>query len=122
VVLPEGDNRWTVYLLPGTTSPTIVPLGGSHRLDMADGRITASRGFTRSCIQLSRAPSTRGAKVVGMMVTHLLDPTPTEVHVYWSLWARTPMFVATPNDEVWQIEEGRIRRADLDADAPASGS
>lgn len=35
VVLPEGDDRWAVYLLPGTTLPNVVPLGGSHRLDIA---------------------------------------------------------------------------------------
>ncbi|WP_282246978.1 hypothetical protein [Stenotrophomonas sp. PS02300] len=116
VVLPGGDDRWSVYLLPGTTSPTAVPLGGSHRLDIVGGEITASRGFTRSCIQLNRAPSTRGAKMAAMMVTHMLDATPTEAHVYWSLWARTPMVVVTGEDAIWEIENGRIRRMADDAD------
>ncbi|WP_421569430.1 hypothetical protein [Stenotrophomonas sp. PD6] len=116
VVLPEGDDRWAVYLLPGTTLPNVVPLGGSHRVDIADGKITASRGFTRSCIQLDRAPPAQRTELVGMMVTHLLDPTPTEVHVYWSLWARTPMFVGTGEDAIWKIENGRIRRVEDEDD------
>lgn len=122
VALPEGDGRWAVYLLPATTLPNVVPLGGSQRLDIADGRITASRGFTRTCIQLGRTPSKRGVTVVGMMVTHLLDPTPTEVHVYWSLWARTPMYVATTDGQLWEIRDGRIHKRDDLAQAPESGS
>lgn len=122
VVLPGGDDRWTVFLLPGTTSPTAVPLGGSHRLEIAGGQITASRGFTRSCIQLNRAPPMHGAKVAAMMVTHMLDATPTEAHVYWSLWARTPMVVVTGEDAIWEIENGRIRRIETDTDTPTAGS
>lgn len=120
VVLPQGEDRWAVYLLPGTTLPNVVPLGGSHRVDIAGGKITASRGFTRSCIQLDRAPPAQRTTVVGMMITHLLDPTPTEVHVYWSLWSRTPMFVATGEDAIWKIENGRIQRIE-DDDAVAGG-
>ena len=43
-----------------------------------------------------------------MRITHLLDPMPTEAHVHWSLWADTPMYVAT-NSGLWAIEEGRVR-------------
>jgi len=99
-----------------------VPLGGSHRLDIVGGEITASRAFTRSCIQLNRAPSTRGANVSAMMVTHMLDATPTEAHVYWSLWARTPMVVVTGEDAIWEIENGRIRRIENDADTSTAAT
>ena len=30
-----------------------------------------------------------------MMITHILDPVPTEAHVHCSLWADTPMYVST---------------------------
>lgn len=56
------------------------------------------------------------------MVTHLLDPTPTEVHVYWSLWARTPMFVATGEDAIWKIENGRIHRVEDEDDVAGAAS
>lgn len=118
VVLPEGDRRWSVYVLPATTLRYVVPLGGSHRVDIADGQITSDRGFTYTCIQLGRARSTPHGEVAAMMVTHLLDPIPTEVHVYWSLWARTPMFVATSSSAVWEIKEGRIRALDETPQAP----
>jgi len=47
------------------------------------------------------------------MITHLLDPAPTEARVFWSLWAGKPMFVATPPDgTMWKIENGGIELAE----------
>jgi len=99
----EGGG-WTAYLLPGTTKHGIVPIGGSYRLDLdaAGEKIVGQRGFTRTCIALE---SPRDA--VAIMITHLLDPVPTEVHVFWSVWARKPMYVGTSQGS-WKIENGRI--------------
>ncbi|KAF1727383.1 hypothetical protein CSC78_00750 [Pseudoxanthomonas japonensis] len=106
VVLPDlrEGGGWIAYLLPGTTKQGIVPVGGSYRLDLdATGeRILKQRGFTRSCIVLE---SPRDS--VGMMITHLLDPVPTEVHVFWSLWAGKPMYVGT-SAGLWKIEDGQV--------------
>nr|WP_298132909.1 hypothetical protein [uncultured Pseudoxanthomonas sp.] len=106
VVLPDPreGSGWIAYLLPGTTKQGIVPIGGSYRLDLdATGeRILKQRGFTRSCIVLE---SPRDS--VGMMITHLLDPMPTEVHVFWSLWAGKPMYVGT-SAGLWKIEDGQV--------------
>lgn len=105
VVLPDASEAgaWVVYLLPGTTRKNEVPIGGTYRVEVRNGAVSAQRGFTRSCIVLSRGP-----KVGAMMITHLLDPMPTEAHVHWSLWAGTPMYVAAQSG-VWAIEEGRLR-------------
>lgn len=107
VVLPgvagTGGNEWMVYLLPGTTRHDTVPLGGTYRFEVRDGAVVSQRSFTRSCIALNRGP-----KVAGMMIDHLLDPTPTEAHVHWSLWAETPMYVSTPGDLLWSIKSGVI--------------
>lgn len=106
VVLPDlrEGGGWIAYLLPGTTKQGIVPVGGSYRLDLdtTGERILKQRGFTRSCIVLE---SPRDS--VGMMITHLLDPMPTEVHVFWSLWAGKPMHVGT-SAGLWKIEDGRV--------------
>ena len=105
VVLPDESevNAWVVYLLPGTTRHDAVPIGGTYRVEVRDGAVSAQRGFTRSCITLNR-----GRDVAAMMITHILDPLPTEAHVHWSLWAGTPMYVSTEGG-VWAIEEGRLR-------------
>lgn len=110
VVLPVNDGpvkRWIVYLLPATTSEDVVPLGGTYRIETSwNGReILSHRAFTRTCIALHT-----GQRVAGLMITHLLDSTPTEAHVFWSLWAHKPMYIATPpNGTIWAIDGGKIR-------------
>lgn len=112
VVLPDPtfEGGWVVYLLPGTTSHDVVPIGGTHRIEVRDGAVAAQRGFTRSCIALNRGP-----KVAAMMISHILDPVPTEAHVHWSLWADTPMYVSTEGG-VWKIEQGQVGAVSADGD------
>jgi hypothetical protein len=108
VVLPAtgtAGRNWVVYLLPGTTKNNVVPIGGTYRMEVSGSNVTSQRGFTRTCIALQTEPGT-----VGLMITHLLDPIPTEAHVFWSLWARKPMYVATsPNGTIWVVEGSKIR-------------
>lgn len=111
VVLPGADPAgapWVVYLLPGTTDPKVVPLGGSYRYEIKDGKVAGQHAYTRSCIQLQNDPNS-----VGMMVTHLMDPLPTDVHVFLNLSTRKAMYVMTPSNGVlWSIENGKIQRAE----------
>jgi hypothetical protein len=108
VVLPAGETpgkTWVVYLLPGTTKSNVVPIGGTYRIETSGSNVTSQRGFTRTCIVLQTDP-----RAVGLMITHLLDPIPTEAHVFWSLWAKKPMYVATPpNGTVWAVEGNKIK-------------
>lgn len=106
VVLPKPDG-WQVYLLPGTTVNNVVPLGGTYRVDTdVTGRtMTASRAFTKTCIDLQKPAGTEA-----LTLSHLLDPQPTETHVFWQLWSRQPIYlVTTQNSLIWSIEKGRIR-------------
>ncbi|NVD96492.1 hypothetical protein [Massilia sp. BJB1822] len=108
VVLPGvagGERQWSVYLLPGTTRKDLVPLGGSYRVetDFSGTKLVAIHPYTRSCLQLQREPS-----AVAMMTTHLLHSVPTDVHVYWQLWSRMPLIVATQPEAVWALAEGKI--------------
>lgn len=103
VVLPEGD-RWVVYLIPGTTRNDIVPLGGTYRVTVDESKITGQRGFTRSCITLPDSPD-----AVALFVTHLMDPVPTEAHVYWSLWAKKPIHVSTTDGSIWKVDGNHIQ-------------
>ena len=106
--LPHSDapeNSWVVYLIPGTTNANVVPMGGMYRLEVNGTNIISMRGFTRSCIALQNDP-----KSVALVVSHLLDPIPTEAHVFWSTWAKKPLYIATPpNGTIWAVEGGKIR-------------
>lgn len=115
VVLPSADQsgkNWMVYLLPGTTKNNVVPIGGTYRVETSSANVVGQRGFTRTCIALQTDP-----RAVGLMITHLLDPIPTEAHVFWSLWAKKPIYVATPpNGTVWAVEGNRIRLVERKAE------
>lgn len=108
VVLPSegGISTWVVYLLPSTTEKHVVPIGGAYRVEVDNGSGEAKiRPFTRTCIQLQNEP-----KALGLIVTHLLDPVPTEVHVFWSIWAKKPIVVSTPpHGTVWLVDGASIK-------------
>lgn len=114
VVLPSAPDtieHWVVYLLPGTKRDNEVPVGGTYRMEVQGGAVTSQRAFTRSCISLPT-----GREPGALMITHLLDPVPTEAHVHWSLWAGKPIFVITPPaGTIWGIEHGAVRKMDRDA-------
>ena len=101
------DSGISVYLLPGTTDSNVVPIGGTYKVDydQKGEKLLETRGYTKSCIALQK-----DEKSVGMMITHLLDSFPTEVHVYWSLWANSPMYVGiVQNKNLWAVSEGNLR-------------
>jgi hypothetical protein len=111
VVLPSAggsENSWVVYLLPATTKNDVVPIGGTYRIAVDGANVVSQRGFTRSCIALQTDP-----RAVGLMITHLLDPIPTEAHVFWSLWAKKPIYVATPpHGSLWVVDGDKIKLAE----------
>lgn len=102
---PGSDSRWTVYMLPGTTKHDLIPMGGTYRINISGSKILAQRAFTRSCIDIQSAPNAEF-----LMITHLLDPIPTEAHVFWNLLAKKPLLVGTTeNKKLWMISNGEIK-------------
>jgi hypothetical protein len=54
---------------------------------------------------------TVGAKQrpVMLVASHLLDPVPIEIHVFWNLWSGIPLDIMTPPyGTVWGISKGHI--------------
>ena len=116
VVLPPVKlfDPVTVYLLTPQVKAGEYPAGGHYEYEISvSGDILSTRPFTRSCITLGGQPSKPGMKPVASFITHLLDPTPTEIHVYLSLWMGQPLYVGTqsPTGEtrVWAVEGDHIR-------------
>jgi hypothetical protein len=105
VVLPGADgNKWLVYLLPGTKEDNAVPFGGAYRMEISGSKVISQRVFTRSCITVPNNPDS-----VIIMVSHFLDPIPTEVHVFWSMWTKKPVYVLIqPLETLWGVGGGKI--------------
>lgn len=114
----DGDIH--VYLMASTTKAGIYPAGGHHLFvyDADGAHIKSSRAFTRGCFDLQapapdmKAPEGYGPAMMG--ITHFLDPSPTEMHVFISLNAPTPLLVLTPDEDssetplIWRVEQGSI--------------
>ena len=111
VLPPDPGGIIPVYLLTPQTVNDHYPMGGHHEIDIAaDGGIVAQRDFTRSCLTVGETDAPAGGKPVAILVTHLLDPHPTEIHVFTSLTAHQPIFVATADGALWTVAGARIAK------------
>jgi hypothetical protein len=111
VVLPDpaaGEGALRAYVL-AQAARNAIAAGGNFRMDVAaDGGIAATRGFTNTCVQLQDDP-----RAAAMVLTHLLDPQPTEIHVLVNLVAgRTLFLVTAENRKTWKIHDGAISLVD----------
>jgi len=111
VILPHAGTAGAdlVYLLTPQTQTSSIPLGGHYRAEVKHGRIVAERIFTNACLEL---PVDKGAEA--LVVSHLLDPIPTEIHIFSVFAARRPIYVITAkNERIWAAEvsggEARVR-------------
>lgn len=98
-----------VYLLTPQVEAGIYPFGGHFLFEVGpDGKASSVRGFTRSCLNLS-AVDQGGRSVAGLFITHLLDQTPTEIHVWLSLWTGKTVYVGTTAPQrVWSVDGTKI--------------
>lgn len=116
VIPPDTpDGPIDVYALSAQTQNGVFPFGGHFRATLsATGEIVSQRDFTRSCINLSTSEA-RQARAVALVITHLLDPVPTEIHVYLSIWTGMPVFVGTHDPQrVWNVTGERIELVPTD--------
>jgi len=112
VLPPQADGTTPVYFLTPQTEQGSYPFGGHYEVDVAgDGRISSTRAFTRSCIALGEPqPGDKGAPA-GVFITHLLDPHPTEIHVFEQHYVGIPVYVATTNPQtVWKVADDKIEK------------
>lgn len=114
VVLPPSapGEPTLVYVLTPQRTMAAFPFGGHYLIPVdPSGRAGAIRRFTKTCIEIGRPPDAVGSEPSALVITHLLDPIPTEIHVFSSLAARLPVFVATAETRVWIVDGTRIRLA-----------
>jgi len=95
VVPPEtAEGPIDVYQISPQSARGHYPVGGHYKTTVAaDGAIAASRGFTNACLDVAVAAPAAGAQPAPVAVTHLLDPLPTEIHVFLAIWTGHPLVV-----------------------------
>ena len=107
------DGPIDLYLLTPQVRANEYPLGGHYRFTIAaDGSVQSSREFTRACMAMDPSRGApQGARPAALMITHLLDPIPTEIHVFSSLTSQLPIYVMT-GERVWEVNGNEIRRVE----------
>ena len=112
LVLPNGtDGATSVYIMSSSVTAGLFPAGGHFRFDVAaDGKLTSARPFMNSCIDMQSKDGKGNEAVMGFL-THVLDPHPTEIHVFISRTLGMPMMIATGKDQFWLVENGKIDSA-----------
>lgn len=106
VVLPPTtpDGPIPVYFLTPQTEMKVLPFGGHYLFEVdAAGKAGTMRRFTKSCIALpTDAASPDGKSPAALIITHLLDPVPTEIHFFSAMAARKPIYVGI-KDRMWAV-------------------
>jgi hypothetical protein len=112
---PENDD-WLVWLMAATTDPNAVMMGQHYRFTISRDGSTILRqdALSRSCMTLSKsAPKDGGGRLAGLLVTQLVSNLPVETTLFLSLQHHMPFFVATPDNNVWKVDQGKIEKLDL---------
>lgn len=112
-------DGFRVYRMPVFSRQDVYPLGGYqlYEIDATGQKILSSRRFTNRCLDLDETrkldKAGKGSEPVMSLVSHLLDPQPTEIHVFASLYARRSMRVlTTTNGLSWRVADGKITLVD----------
>ena len=105
---PAPDGLIHVYLLAATDKAGQIVAGGHFRYDYSpDGKLLETRrAFTKTCINIDQ-PDEKQGEPAGLILTHLLDPTPTEIHVYLTRLHHQGIYVGTEFG-VWGVIDGDI--------------
>ena len=108
VLPPRVDGSIPVYFMSAAVENGTFPAGG-HYLYVFDaaGKLASKRPFSKSCVLIDWRDQPPKAEGAGL--SHLLDPQPTEIHVFVSLNMPGKLFViTTSNNDLWLIDHGHI--------------
>lgn len=115
VVLPtDAEGNVAVYIMTPQLENGVYPMGGHYRVDVdAVGTVRAIRPFMKSCFPLAYGQTRDGDRQVAAVLSHLLDPQPTEIHLFASYHLPVPLYVVTvDNGIVWAVAGGRIQSSE----------
>lgn len=108
VLPPRADGSMPAYVMSSAVEAGVFPAGGHYRYVFGtDGKLLSSRAFSKSCVSVDSRNVPK--KAAGFGVSHLLDPQPTEVHVFVSYNVPITLFVITQsNGNLWEVARGKV--------------
>lgn len=108
VLPPRADGSIPVYVMSSGVDPGVFPAGGHYRYVVgADGKLLSSRAFTKGCVNVDARNVPKTA--AGYGVSHILDPQPTEIHVFVSYNTTVKLFVVIEGSkDLWEVNKGKV--------------
>lgn len=108
VLPPRADGSIPAYLMSASVETGRFPAGGHFRFVFGpDGKLLSYRPFTKGCVSVEYGSVPKKAEGYG--VSHMLDPQPTEVHVFVSYNVPIKLFVITDaNRNLWEVKAGKV--------------
>lgn len=106
VLPPDADGTIAVYFLSPQVEAGTIAMGGHFRIDVgSSGEVVGARAFSLGCLGV---PKGNGARA--LVISHLLDAQPHEIHVFQQAAAAVPLVVITvKNRQLWAIDANGIR-------------
>jgi hypothetical protein len=119
---PDEKGGFLVYALATSNDPDEVVVGGHYRVTVAEnGTVKRVDALSKSFLALNkRANIPKGSASAGLYMSHLVSETPVETHVYLSILHRIRLFVTTPDNTMWKVEEGIITKVEPTLDLKLS--
>jgi hypothetical protein len=105
---PDSDN-WLVYVLAATTNPHKIIVGGHSRVSVSkDGKkVISVTPLSKSCLTIDKSNIPKAASPAAFYVSHVIDDTPSETHVYLNYLHGYDIYVVTET-RFWHISKGEI--------------
>jgi hypothetical protein len=104
ILPPDKDGRVRVYIMSSSTTAGVFPLGGHYRFTVGpDGQVESWRPFLKSCMTVDTRPSGEMKEKTAFLVSHLLDPQPTEIHYFVRYNLPLDLGVIMPDGDVWML-------------------
>jgi hypothetical protein len=106
---PNATGGHDVYLMTPWVERHTYPMGGHYRLNVgSDDTVALDRSFTTSCLQIQAGvPNRPDIRPESLIVSHILDPQPTEIHVFAHYTIGVPITVVI-EDRIFNIARGQI--------------
>jgi hypothetical protein len=113
LVLPDPKGSGLlVYALATSRDPEEIVVGIHYRVSVpADAsRVERVDALSRTRIVARKKNLPQGYRLVGFVLAQVVSDKPVETLVYLTLRHNASCMVVTPDESVWWIEHGKIRK------------
>ena len=104
ILPPDGNGRIRAYIMSPSVTAGVFPLGGHYRFDIdGAGKVASWRPFLKSCMMIDSRPDEEMKEKAFFVVSHLLDPQPTEIHYFVRYNVPIDMGIIMADEDIWLL-------------------